>query len=295
MERLWELVAEDNAMSDMILRAFMARRALLVGVGAGIKLIGSRFSPDSRRLREFLARNQMPYIWVDLETDDEAEGLLSGLGVAASETPVVIASGGEILRNPSARRAGRGARARLALRAPGALRRGRRRRRSGRDLGHPLRGLGGPRRPRGGVRRRRRSGRDVEPDRELHGLPGGRLWQRAHGAGGFRQPSSALVSPPRPRRFRCAASLGTMRSSSRTAPARPAVRLVIATGRPVPPARRPSARRVRGRRRLLRRHAGRGAALPRRAGGRGRRRQLRGSGGDVPLQDFAVPAADPGR
>ena len=102
MERLWELVAEDNAMSDMILRAFMARRTLLVGVGAGIKLIGSRFSPDSRRLREFLARNQMPYVWVDLETDDEAEGLLSGLGVAASETPVVIASGGEILRNPSA-------------------------------------------------------------------------------------------------------------------------------------------------------------------------------------------------
>jgi thioredoxin reductase (NADPH) len=101
MPRLWELVARDKAISDLILSSFMARRAFLVEAGTGIKLIGSRFSPDSRRLREFLARNQMPYVWIDLESDSEAEGLLSSLGVAASETPVVIASGGELLRNPS--------------------------------------------------------------------------------------------------------------------------------------------------------------------------------------------------
>ena len=101
LPRIWQLVSEDKAISDMILSAFIARRALLVGLGAGIKLIGSRLSPDSRRLREFLARNQMPYTWIDLEADDEADGLLRRLEVAASETPVVIASGGEILRNPS--------------------------------------------------------------------------------------------------------------------------------------------------------------------------------------------------
>ena len=101
LPRIWQLVSEDKAISDMILSAFIARRALLVGLGAGIKLIGSRLSPDSRRLREFLARNQMPYMWIDLEADDEADGLLRRLEIAASETPVVIASGGEILRNPS--------------------------------------------------------------------------------------------------------------------------------------------------------------------------------------------------
>ena len=100
LRRLWELVAEDKAVSDMILGSFMARRAILVDLGAGIKLIGSRFSPDARRLREFLARNRMPYAWIDLETDDAAEGLLCRLGIPAAETPVVIASGGEILRNP---------------------------------------------------------------------------------------------------------------------------------------------------------------------------------------------------
>ena len=101
LQMLWGLVAEDKAMSDLILGAFMARRAILIGLGTGIKLIGSRFSSDSRQLREFLARNQMPYVWIDLEDDDQAEGLLSGLGVGAAETPVVIASDGQILRNPN--------------------------------------------------------------------------------------------------------------------------------------------------------------------------------------------------
>jgi thioredoxin reductase (NADPH) len=101
VERLPEIVAEDKALVDLILGAFIARRSILIDVGTGIKLIGSRFSPDSRRLREFLARNRMPYQWTDLELDQDAEALLDGLGVEPDETPVVIANGGEILRNPS--------------------------------------------------------------------------------------------------------------------------------------------------------------------------------------------------
>ena len=101
LDKLREIVDEDKALSDVILGAFIARRSILIDVGTGIKLIGSRFSPDSRRLREFLARNRMPHQWIDLEEDQEADSLLSGLAVKPDETPVVIASGGEILRNPS--------------------------------------------------------------------------------------------------------------------------------------------------------------------------------------------------
>ena len=79
----------------------MARRSFLIDAETGIKLIGSRFSPDSRRLREFLARNRMPYQWIDLEEDDDAEALLDELAVEPDQTPVVIAGGGEILRNPT--------------------------------------------------------------------------------------------------------------------------------------------------------------------------------------------------
>jgi thioredoxin reductase (NADPH) len=98
---LREIVAEDKTLSDLILGAFIARRSILIDIGTGIKLIGSRFSPDSRRLREFLARNRMPHQWIDLEQDEEADALLSSLGIEPDQTPVVIASGGEILRNPS--------------------------------------------------------------------------------------------------------------------------------------------------------------------------------------------------
>ena len=116
LDRLREIVTEDKTLSDVILGAFMARRSILIDVGTGIKLIGSRFSPDSRRLREFLARNRMPHQWIDLEQDEEAEALLDGLGIKPEETPVVVASDGEILRNPSNAELGRA----IGLGSPGA-------------------------------------------------------------------------------------------------------------------------------------------------------------------------------
>jgi thioredoxin reductase (NADPH) len=98
--RLRELVSNDEDFSDLILRAFLARRSILIGIGAGVKLVGSRFSEDTRRLREFLARNRVPYQWVDLEQDDEADKLLQALAVEPNETPVVV-RGSELLRNPT--------------------------------------------------------------------------------------------------------------------------------------------------------------------------------------------------
>jgi len=98
--RLREIVAEDQAFSNLILRAFLARRSILIDLGAGVKLVGSRYSSDSRRLREFLARNRMPYHWMDLEDDDEADTLLRAVGVTEAETPVVIGGRG-VLRNPT--------------------------------------------------------------------------------------------------------------------------------------------------------------------------------------------------
>lgn len=101
VEKLREIVDEDKTLSDLILGGFIARRSILIDVGTGIRLIGSRFSPDSRRLREWLARNRMPHQWIDLEEDEDADALLTGLGIGPDETPVVVASGGEILRNPT--------------------------------------------------------------------------------------------------------------------------------------------------------------------------------------------------
>jgi thioredoxin reductase (NADPH) len=99
VESLRAIVAEDAALGDLILRAYLMRRAYLLEVGAGLRIAGSRFSPDTRRLRDFLARNRVPHRWIDLERDREAESLLRDLGVPAEETPVVV-WGAAVLRNP---------------------------------------------------------------------------------------------------------------------------------------------------------------------------------------------------
>ncbi len=97
---LRQLLAEDQELANVILRAYLSRHSILIEVGAGVRIVGSRYSRDARRLREFLARNRVPHQWLELEDDAEAEKLLRAVGVEPAETPVVI--GAEVvLRNPS--------------------------------------------------------------------------------------------------------------------------------------------------------------------------------------------------
>jgi thioredoxin reductase (NADPH) len=100
VDQLRDLVARDSAFGELVLRAYLIRRSILIGLGAGLRIVGSRYSPDSRRLRDFAARNRLPYRWLDLETDPSAEALLSQFGVAPEETPIVIV-GPRLLRNPA--------------------------------------------------------------------------------------------------------------------------------------------------------------------------------------------------
>jgi thioredoxin reductase (NADPH) len=98
---LRDLVARDAALGDLILRAYLTRRWLLIGLGTGFRIVGSRYSPDTRRLREFAARNRLPHRFVDLERDRAAEVLLRELGVATEETPIVVVGESQVLRNPT--------------------------------------------------------------------------------------------------------------------------------------------------------------------------------------------------
>ncbi len=101
-ERLQTIVAERPELSDLILQAFLMRRALLLEEGfTGLQIVGSRYSRDTHRLREFAARNHLPFTWLDLERDAGAEALLNRFGLNPSETPIVIARGRDVLRNPS--------------------------------------------------------------------------------------------------------------------------------------------------------------------------------------------------
>jgi thioredoxin reductase (NADPH) len=100
-ERMRDIATHDPMLGDLILRAYLLRRSLLIGIGAGFRIVGSRYSPDTRRLRDFAARNRLPHAWVDLEDDPSAEEALRRLGIGAEETPVVIVRGDRVLRNPA--------------------------------------------------------------------------------------------------------------------------------------------------------------------------------------------------
>lgn len=59
----------------------------------GIRVLGTRWSPRSYELRDFLARNQVPYQWIDVElsgNDPETKRLLDALGPEAANLPVVL-------------------------------------------------------------------------------------------------------------------------------------------------------------------------------------------------------------
>jgi thioredoxin reductase (NADPH) len=99
-DRLRQLVANDSELGDIVLRAYLIRRELAIGFGAGFRIVGSRHSPDTRRLRDLAARNHLPHRFVDLENDPAAEALVAELGVPPEETPIVI-WGDRVLRNPS--------------------------------------------------------------------------------------------------------------------------------------------------------------------------------------------------
>ena len=59
----------------------------------GIRVLGTRWSPRCYELRDFLARNHLPYQWIDVEQsaqDPETKRLLELLGTGASDLPVVL-------------------------------------------------------------------------------------------------------------------------------------------------------------------------------------------------------------
>ena len=93
-EMLRRILRTSPSLGDTILAAFVERRqGLLRGASATIRVVGSRYSPESLRLREFLARNRIPHEWLDAEIDPGVERLLRQSEVPADELPVVIAFG----------------------------------------------------------------------------------------------------------------------------------------------------------------------------------------------------------
>jgi thioredoxin reductase (NADPH) len=98
-----QVVSRCPELGDIILQAFIARRQLLrdSGTVTGLRVIGSRYSHDTFRIRDFLSRNRIMFTWLDLEADPQVNQLLAQFGVTMADTPVVSYGHKVFLRNPS--------------------------------------------------------------------------------------------------------------------------------------------------------------------------------------------------
>jgi thioredoxin reductase (NADPH) len=67
----------------------------------GIRVIGHRWSRDAHEVRDFLARNQVPYQWLDLEEDAAAGQMLSSAGADPASLPLVVFADGSHIARPT--------------------------------------------------------------------------------------------------------------------------------------------------------------------------------------------------
>ena len=69
----------------------------------GVRVVGNPWAPASHRVKDFLARNQVPYLWLDPELSQEARQLIETCGPEAPRLPCLFFSDGSTLQDPDNR------------------------------------------------------------------------------------------------------------------------------------------------------------------------------------------------
>jgi thioredoxin reductase (NADPH) len=69
--------------------------------GSDVRVIGHRWSDRGHEIKTFLARNHVPYSWLDVERDDDAQRLVALAGASPDDLPLVLVPDAEVLRSPT--------------------------------------------------------------------------------------------------------------------------------------------------------------------------------------------------
>ncbi len=67
----------------------------------GIKVLGYQYSPKSHAIKDFLAGNLFPYLWLDAETDPKAQEMMQLHGLEVKNLPAVLLEDGTVLPDPT--------------------------------------------------------------------------------------------------------------------------------------------------------------------------------------------------
>jgi len=66
----------------------------------GIRIIGFQWSPRSHKLKEFLSGNLVPFLWMDVESNADAEKYVASANAPHSSLPLVVLKDGSFLLDP---------------------------------------------------------------------------------------------------------------------------------------------------------------------------------------------------
>jgi thioredoxin reductase (NADPH) len=103
-ENLRRIIDEEPNLGNVMLSTLITRMQIIRDLNlTPLRIIGSSFSNDAFRIRDFLARNKVLYSWVDIERDSDVAEILDHLHIHENETPVVTCGNDWMLRNPSNR------------------------------------------------------------------------------------------------------------------------------------------------------------------------------------------------
>ncbi|MBV9049718.1 MAG: FAD-dependent oxidoreductase [Solirubrobacterales bacterium] len=101
-EALRSVLFEDEALSDLVLSTFIARREALQRVkGIGLEIIGPRSSKATMAMLEFARSNRLPFTWLDSGRVDGASAASLVVGLDEARLPLVRLPGGVELYGPS--------------------------------------------------------------------------------------------------------------------------------------------------------------------------------------------------
>ena len=70
---------------------------------SGLRVVGDRWSPESHRTRDFLARNRVPFKWFDVEGSEEAREIVANADHGAPKLPLVVYEDGTYAEAPENR------------------------------------------------------------------------------------------------------------------------------------------------------------------------------------------------
>ena len=96
---LRRLMAQDPELSDLLLRAFLARRRRLSAGPAArvLQIIGSELDPAALALRTYAAHRALPHIWLDADSV-EGRSLMRAASLTTEDLPAAITPGRTLLR-----------------------------------------------------------------------------------------------------------------------------------------------------------------------------------------------------